>query len=105
MTRHCWLENLGLTLPAASTLSDHLNAVSAAPRDCIHKAPWRFILAAGRADFTSLYLDSTAPAANPAWPTASGLVTKLVARIGRPGSKWERLGRPNFQPVGLPELP
>ena len=24
MPRHCWLENLGLTLPAASTLSDRL---------------------------------------------------------------------------------
>ena len=53
----------------------------------------------------SLYLDSTATAANTEWPTDSSLVTKLVARIGRTGSKLGRLGRPNFQPAGLAELP
>jgi hypothetical protein len=54
MPLHCWLEDLGLTLPAASTLSDHLNAVSEATRDCIHKAQWRFIRAEQLDDFTSL---------------------------------------------------
>ena len=105
MTLHCWLEKLGLTLPAASTLRDNLNAVSEATRDFIHKAPWRFILAEDLDDFASLYLDSTATAANTAWPTDAGLVTKLVERIGRTGSKWARFGRPNFQPAGLAELP
>ena len=38
ITLHCWLENLGLSLPPASTLSENLNAVSNATRDFIHKA-------------------------------------------------------------------
>ena len=72
MTLHCWLKNLGLPLPAASTLSHNLNAVTNATRDFIHQAQLRSILAERLDDFTRLYLDSTAPAANTAWPTDSG---------------------------------
>ncbi len=104
MTLHCWLENLGLQLPAASTLSDHLNAVSHATRDFIHRAQLRFILAEGLDDFTSLYLDSTAIAASSEWPTDSGLITKLIERIGRAGSQLARFGLPNFPSAGQPEL-
>lgn len=55
-------------------------------------------------DFSSLYLDSTATAANTEWPTDSGLITKLVERICRTGSKLDRFGLPNFNPSGLEEL-
>ena len=41
ITLHWWLENLQLTLPPASTLSENLNAVSNATRDFIHKAQLR----------------------------------------------------------------
>jgi hypothetical protein len=64
MTLHWWLENLGLSLPPASTLSDNLNAVSNATRDFIHKAQLRYIIHERLDDFSSLYLDSTATAAN-----------------------------------------
>lgn len=104
MTLHCWLENLGLSLPAASTLSDNLNAVSNATRDFIHQAQLRCILAERLDDFTSLYLDSTATAANTEWPTDSGLITKLVERICRTGSQLGRFGLPQFKPCGLAEL-
>ena len=104
MTLHCWLENLGLPLPAASTLSDNLNAVTNATRDFIHQAQLRCILAERLDDFTSLYLDSTATAANTAWPTDSGLITKLVERICRTGRQLARFGLPNFKPEGLAEL-
>ena len=104
MTLRCWLENLGMKLPAASTLSDNLNAVSSATQDFIHKAQVRFILAERLDDFTSLYLDSTAIAANTEWPTDSGLITKLVERICRTSSKLERFGLPNFPPAGKSEL-
>jgi len=104
ITLHCWLENLGLTLPAASTLSENLNAVSNATRDFIHKAQLRYILDEGLDDFSSLYLDSTATQANTEWPTESGLITKLVERICRRGSKLDRFGLPNFDPSGLEEL-
>ena len=104
MTLHWWLENLELSLPPASTLSDNLNALSNATRDFIHKAQLRSIIHERLDDFSSLYLDSTATAANTAWPTDSGLITKLVERICRLGSKLDRFGLPNFNPSGLEAL-
>jgi IS5 family transposase len=104
ITLHWWLENLELTLPPASTLSENLNAVSNATRDFIHKAQLRYILDEGLDDFSSLYLDSTAVKANTERPTDSGLMTKLVERICRRGSNLDRLGLPNFNPSGLEEL-
>lgn len=99
-----WLENLGAVLPPASTLSENLNAVSNATRDFMHQAQLRFILAEGLDDFSSLYLDSTAIKANTQWPTDSGLLSRLVERICRGGSKLERFGLPNMNPSGLAEL-
>ena len=104
MTLHWWLENLGLRLPPASTLSENLNAVSNATRDDIHKAQLRYIVDEGLDDFRDLYLDSTAVAANTEWPTDSGLITKLVERICRRGSKLDRFGLPNFNLSGLAQL-
>jgi len=104
MTLHWWLENLQLTLPPASTLSENLNAVSNATRDFIHKAQLRYILDEGLDDFRSLYLDSTAVKANTERPTESGLITKLVERICRRGSKLDRFGLPTFDPSGLEEV-
>ena len=104
MTLHWWLENLELTLPPASTLSENLNAVSNATRDFIHQAQLRYILGEGLDDFSSLYLDSTAIQANTERPTESGLITKLVERICRRGSKLDRFGLPNFDPSGLEQV-
>jgi len=104
ITLHWWLENLDLSLPPASTLSENLNAVSNATRDFIHKAQLRYIINERLDDFSSLYLDSTATAANTERPTDSGLITKLVERICRTGAKLDRFGLPNFNPSGLEEL-
>ena len=94
MTLHWWLENLELTLPPASTLSENLNAVSNATRDFIHRAQLRYIVDEGLDDFSSLYLDSTAVKANSERPTDSGLMTKLVERICRRGRKLVCLDTP-----------
>ena len=104
MTLHWWLENLELTLPPASTLSENLNAVSNATRDFIHRAQLRYMVDEGWDDFSNLYLDSTAVKANSERPTDSGLMTKLVERICRRGRKLDRFGLPNFNPSGLEEL-
>lgn len=104
MTLQWWLENLDLSLPPASTLSENLNAVSSATRDFIHQAQLRYIIAERLDDFSSLYLDSTATAANTQWPTDSGLITQLVERICRRGTKLDRFGLPNFNPSGLEDL-
>jgi IS5 family transposase len=104
ITLRWWLENLELSLPPASTLSENLNAVSNLTRDFIHKAQLRYIIDEGLDDFGSLYLDSTAIKANTERPTDSGLITKLVERICRRGSKLDRFGLPNFKPSGLEQL-
>jgi hypothetical protein len=104
MTLHWWLENLELTLPPASTLSENLNAVSNATRDFIHKAQLRYILDQGLDDLSSLYLDSTAVEANTERPTESGLITKLVERICRRGGHLKPFGLPNFDANGLEEV-
>lgn len=104
MTLHWWLENMELSLPPASTLSDNLNAVSNATRDFIHKAQLRYIIHERLDDFDSLYLDSTATEANTERPTDSGLITKLIERICRRGAKLDRFGLPNFNPSGLEQL-
>ena len=104
MTLHWWLENLGLSLAPASTLSENLNAVSNATRDFIHQAQLRYILDEGLDDFSCLYLDSTAVKANTERPTESGLITKLVERICRRGGKLDRFGLLNFDPRGLQEI-
>ena len=104
MTLRWWLENLGRSLPPASTLSENLNAVSQATRDFIHRAQLRYIVDAGWDDFSSLYLDSTAIKANTEWPTESGLVVKLVERICRRGSQLDRFGLRNFNASGLAAL-
>ena len=104
MTLRWWLENLGRSLPPASTLSENLNAVSQATRDFIHRAQLRYIVDAGWDDFSSLYLDRTAIKANTEWPTESGLVVKLVERICRRGSQLDRFGLRNFNASGLAAL-
>ena len=104
MTLHWWLENLRMSLPPASTVSENLNAVSNATRDFIHKAQLRSILAEGLDELSSLYLDSTAVAANSPRPTDSGLICKLVERICRRGLKLDRFGLPNFKANGLEEV-
>lgn len=104
MTLHWWLENVGLSLPPASTLSENLNAVSKDTRDFIHRAQLRYIINERLDDFSSLYLDSTATAANTERPTDSGLIAKLVERICRTGAKLDRFGLRNFNPSGLEEL-
>ena len=104
VTMSWWLENLGLTLPAPSTLSENLNAVSEATHDFIHKAQLSYVLGEGLDDLQSLYLDSTAIKADSQRPSDSGLLSKLVERICRRGGKLDRFELPNMNPIGLEEL-
>ena len=71
MTLKLWLEDLGLELPPASTLSDNLNAVSNSTRSLIHQVQLRYILNGGLDDFQKCFIDSTAVEANTARPTDS----------------------------------
>jgi hypothetical protein len=103
LTLKLWLENLGLELPPASTLSDNLNAVSNATRCFIQQAQLRYIRQQGLDDFLKSFIDSTAVEANTDRPTDSTLMVKLIARICTVGSHLHRLGLPDMRQVGLAE--
>ena len=103
ITLKLWLEHLGLELPPPSTLSDNLNAVRNQTRDFIVRAQLRYILAHDLDDFGQSLIDSTAVEANPARPTDSTLMIKLIGRIGAVGRRLHRVGLPDMQPVGLAE--
>lgn len=101
MTLRLWLEQLGLELPQASTLSDNLNAVSNETRGLIERAQLRYILEEGLDDFEKGFIDSTAVEANTDRPTDSTLMVKLVDRICAVGGHLHRLGLPDMKQVGL----
>lgn len=101
MTLRLWLEDLGLELPPASTLSENLNAVSNATRCFIQQTQLRYILEQGLDDFHKSFIDSTAVEANSNRPSDSSLLLKLIRRICALGSQLHRVGLPDMNPVGL----
>jgi len=101
ITVKLWLEQLGLELPPASTLSDNLNAVSNPTRGLIQQAQLRYILQQGLDDFGKCFIDSTAVEANTDRPTDSTLIVKLINRVCGCGSQLHRFGLPDMNPVGL----
>jgi len=101
ITLRFWLDQLGLELPPASTLSDNLNAVSNATRAFIQKVQLRYIHQQRLDDFAKSFVDSTAVEANTDRPTDSSLIVKLIERICGFGAQLHRVGLPNMNPVGL----
>src|SRR6201993_1050710 len=101
MTLKLWLEDLGLELPPASTLSDNLNAVSNSTRSQIHQVQLRYILNGGLDDFQKCFIDSTAVEANTARPTDSTILVKLIGRVCSLGGNLHRLNLPDMNPIGL----
>jgi len=100
VTLRLWLEDLGLELPPASTLSDNLNAVSNATREFILQAQLRYLYQGGLDDFAKCFIDSTAVEANSDWPTDSSLMVKLIGRICAFGARLHRVGLPAMKPAG-----
>ena len=103
MTLKLWLEDLGLELPPASTLSDNLNAVSNSTRSLIHEVQLRYILGEGLDDFQKSFIDSTAVEANTERPTDSTIVVRLIARVCTLGGNLHRLDLPDMNQIGLLE--
>ncbi len=101
LTLRLWLEDLGLELPPASTLSDNLNAVSNETRCFMKQTQLRYILAQGLDDFQKSFIDSTAVEANSDRPSDSSLMIKLIDRICAMGSQLHRVDLPEINAVGL----
>ena len=101
ITLKLWLEDLGLELPPASTLSENLNAVSNQTRRLIHQAQLRYIFHQSLDNFEKCFIDSTAVEANTERPTDSTLLVRLINRICTAGANLHRLDLPDMNPLGL----
>jgi hypothetical protein len=86
MTLKLWLEHLGLEFPAASTLSDNLNAVSNQTRSLIHQAQLRYIFQGGLDAFQKRFVALTS---GPTFVTLRAWDARF--RLQTPG---QRPGRP-----------
>jgi hypothetical protein len=101
ITLKLWLEDLGLELPPASTLSENLNAVSNQTRRLIHQAQLRYIFHQSLDNFQKCFIDSTAVEANSERPTDSTILVRLISRICTAGANLHRLDLPDMNPIGL----
>lgn len=90
------MKNRKISMPARSTISENVNAVSNATRQLILPKQLRAAKKEGLDDFKEMTVDSTAVAANTAWPTDSKILIGLVDRIWRTGNKLDAFGVENF---------
>ncbi|NOX55803.1 MAG: transposase [Planctomycetes bacterium] len=73
----------GRRTPARSTVAKYLGLVSAESHALLHRTLLRMVRAEGLDTFEELTVDSTAIAANTAWPTESALIVGFLNRIHR----------------------
>ena len=96
-----FMENMGCSLPAASTLEENLNAVSNDTLHEIHCTELSLALHENLDDFEMMRADSTAVNSASAYPTDSGTLAKLLCRMCSRLEKLECLG---LNPCTLSEL-
>ena len=87
-----FLENMGQSLPGASTLEENLTAVSNATRHAIHRTQLALALGEELDDFETIRGDSTAVSSASAYPTDSGTIAKLLLRMCSRLEKLKKLG-------------
>lgn len=73
----------GLPMPKRSTVAKYLALVSTRTMKLLHEAQMRLALASDLDDLRRLTVDSSAVAANSAWPTESGLIAGHLQRAHR----------------------
>jgi hypothetical protein len=77
------LEAKGFDMPKRSTVAKYLGLISGKTMQLIHNAQMRLVLSSELDDLLRLTVDSTAVAANSAWPSESGLIWGHLARAAR----------------------
>jgi hypothetical protein len=91
ITLRVFFTNLGLDMPAPSTLTELVNAVSNDTRLLVLDAQVEQALQLNLDDFKTFLQDSTHVDGNTTWPTDSRLMVDLVARLIRVGEGLERV--------------
>lgn len=97
ITVHMMLRDHNMKMPGTSTINENINAISNETRRMIHRKQIQYTQKEGLDDFTEVTVDSTAVAANTAWPTDSMIILKLISRIWRVGSQLDDYGIENLQ--------
>lgn len=89
ITLRVFFTNLGIKMPARSTLTELVNAVSIETLLLVLDTQIARALRLNFDDFKTFLQDSTHVAGNTAWPTDSRLLVDLVARLIRVGERLE----------------
>jgi len=103
VTLRVYLQNRRLKTPGVTTILENLNVVSNETREFILDAQMGLILNEGLDDFGKLILDSTAVAANSAWPTDAGMLYGLLCRAYHYMGALPKLGLPQVRPWYCPD--
>ena len=85
-----------LKFPGWNTISDNINMVTNGTLSFILDSQIRKVLEEGLDDFLELTIDSTDVSGNTVWPTDSGIILGLVARIWNSGQKLNMFGLPDI---------
>ena len=93
-TLRVYLANVGLRMPGQSTLTELVNGIKNETRERILDAQVARVAGLGWDDFSTVLQDSTHVEGNTRWPTDSGLIVDLVARMLRIGASLPRLNLP-----------
>lgn len=99
---YTFLLDRNLQMPAATTVLDHINLISAQTQDLIFDRQIELLLQEELDDFRKLTIDSTAIEANSAWPTDGKILIGLIENTFRIGKKMDRLGLNNFNDGHVP---
>ena len=93
-----------LKFPGWNTISDNINMVTNGTLSFILDSQIRKVLEEGLDDFLELTIDSTDVSGNTVWPTDSGIILGLVARIWNSGQKLNMFGLPDMRTRRFPNI-
>lgn len=97
MSVHRLLLEHGLRMPGLRTIGDNVNLLSEQTLQLILRCQLQLALLEGLDDFDEICADSTSCAANTRHPTDSGLMYRLLERVGRNGQELAKFGLPAFR--------
>jgi hypothetical protein len=95
--------NMG-KMPAFSTISENINAVSNETLEFIFDAQIQMVVDEDFDDFKDLTVDSTSVSGNSAWPTDSGILLGLVSRLFKRGKKLHNFGIADISDRRFPNI-
>jgi len=97
MSLYGHLQNLGLKMPAVTTILENVNLVSQKTLDLVLDKEMELVFEEELDDFKNLTVDSTFVNANSSWPTDARMLTGLLTRANKLGHKMHTFNLQDFQ--------